>query len=162
MTEEYVDLVEAGIIDPAKVTRTALENAASVAGMILTTEALVTELPEKKSARATRVRRRHVRLTEALVDLRFLRARFPLSLLHGESGSFTAFVCAPFVALTDSVVARTASQSTRMRARPGRRRLRLARGRPSRASIGTPAAWSGAQQVAMRVDLATGLRSRPY
>ena len=47
--EKYVDLVQAGIIDPAKVTRSALENAASVAGMILTTEALVTELPEKKS-----------------------------------------------------------------------------------------------------------------
>jgi chaperonin GroEL len=44
------DLLEAGIIDPAKVTRSALENAASVAGMILTTEALVTEAPEKESA----------------------------------------------------------------------------------------------------------------
>jgi chaperonin GroEL len=50
MRENYVDLVEAGIIDPAKVTRSALENAASVAAMILTTEALVTELPEKKTA----------------------------------------------------------------------------------------------------------------
>ncbi|MCA1645065.1 MAG: chaperonin GroEL, partial [Chloroflexi bacterium] len=50
MSEQYVDLVAAGIIDPAKVTRTALENAASVAGMILTTEALVTDAPEKKSA----------------------------------------------------------------------------------------------------------------
>jgi chaperonin GroEL len=52
MAEDYVDLVAAGIIDPAKVTRSALENAASVAGMILTTEALVTELPEKKAAAA--------------------------------------------------------------------------------------------------------------
>jgi chaperonin GroEL len=50
MSEDYVDLLSAGIIDPAKVTRTALENAASVAGMILTTEALVTDAPEKKSA----------------------------------------------------------------------------------------------------------------
>jgi len=50
MAEQYVDLVKAGIIDPAKVTRTALENAASVAAMILTTEALVTDAPEKKSA----------------------------------------------------------------------------------------------------------------
>src|ERR1700704_4464160 len=50
MSEDYVDLVKAGIIDPAKVTRTALENAASVAGMILTTEALVSDMPEKKSA----------------------------------------------------------------------------------------------------------------
>jgi chaperonin GroEL len=52
MSESYVDLVQAGIIDPAKVTRSALENAASVAGMILTTEALVTELPEKKAPAA--------------------------------------------------------------------------------------------------------------
>jgi chaperonin GroEL len=50
MSEQYVDLVDAGIIDPAKVTRSALENASSVAGMILTTEALVTEIPEKKPA----------------------------------------------------------------------------------------------------------------
>jgi chaperonin GroEL len=47
LREEYVELIEAGIIDPAKVTRTALENAASVAGMIRTTEALVTDAPEK-------------------------------------------------------------------------------------------------------------------
>jgi chaperonin GroEL len=52
MAEDYVDLVDKGIIDPAKVTRSALENAASVAGMILTTEALVTELPEKKAPAA--------------------------------------------------------------------------------------------------------------
>jgi chaperonin GroEL len=44
--EEYVDMVEAGIIDPAKVTRGALENAASIAAMILTTEALITEIEE--------------------------------------------------------------------------------------------------------------------
>jgi chaperonin GroEL len=50
LREEYVDLLEAGIIDPAKVTRSALENAASVAGMILTTEALVTDVPEKENA----------------------------------------------------------------------------------------------------------------
>ena len=54
------DLVKAGIIDPAKVTRSALENAASVAAMILTTEALVTERPEKAPAGAGR--RRHARL----------------------------------------------------------------------------------------------------
>jgi chaperonin GroEL len=52
MSEDYVDLVSKGIIDPAKVTRSALENAASVAGMILTTEALVTDLPEKKTPAA--------------------------------------------------------------------------------------------------------------
>ena len=45
-TEEYEDLVEAGVIDPTKVARIALENAASIAGLLLTTEVLVTEIPE--------------------------------------------------------------------------------------------------------------------
>src|SRR5262245_28498519 len=48
--EKYVDMFKAGIIDPTKVSRTALQNAASVAGLLLTTEALVTEIPEKKKA----------------------------------------------------------------------------------------------------------------
>jgi chaperonin GroEL len=48
LTEEYVDMVEGGVIDPAKVTRGALENAASIAAMILTTEALITDIPEKE------------------------------------------------------------------------------------------------------------------
>ena len=47
-TEQYEDLVKAGVIDPTKVVRTALQNAASVASLLLTTEALVAELPEKK------------------------------------------------------------------------------------------------------------------
>jgi chaperonin GroEL len=46
--DEYTDLVKAGIVDPTKVTRTALQNAASIAGLLLTTEALVTEIPEKE------------------------------------------------------------------------------------------------------------------
>jgi chaperonin GroEL len=46
-TGEYGDLVKAGVIDPAKVTRTALQNAASIAGLMLTTEALVSEIPEE-------------------------------------------------------------------------------------------------------------------
>jgi len=50
--EVYVDMFEAGIIDPTKVSRTALQNAASVAGLLLTTEALVTEIPEKKKSPA--------------------------------------------------------------------------------------------------------------
>jgi chaperonin GroEL len=50
--EKYVDMFEAGIIDPTKVSRTALQNAASVASLLLTTEALVTEIPEKKKAPA--------------------------------------------------------------------------------------------------------------
>ncbi|MCS6771745.1 MAG: chaperonin GroEL [Kiritimatiellae bacterium] len=47
-TGEYVDMFKAGIIDPTKVTRTALQNAASIAGLLLTTECMVTEIPEKK------------------------------------------------------------------------------------------------------------------
>lgn len=50
VTGEYEDMVKAGIIDPAKVTRSALENAASIASMLLTTEAVITEKPEPKSA----------------------------------------------------------------------------------------------------------------
>jgi chaperonin GroEL len=46
--DEYTDLVKAGIVDPTKVTRSALQNAASISGLLLTTEALVTELPEKE------------------------------------------------------------------------------------------------------------------
>src|SRR5215207_9948755 len=49
---EYADMVERGIIDPLKVTRSALENAASIATMILTTETLITEIPEKEKAGA--------------------------------------------------------------------------------------------------------------
>ena len=50
--DDYVDMLEAGIIDPTKVTRTALQNAASIAGLMLTTEALITEIPEKEKAPA--------------------------------------------------------------------------------------------------------------
>lgn len=49
MTDKYENLVEAGIIDPAKVTRCALQNAASVAGMVLTTQAIVVEKPKPKT-----------------------------------------------------------------------------------------------------------------
>src|SRR3712207_248741 len=51
-TEEFVDLLQAGIVDPAKVVRTALQNAASVAGLLVTTEAMVAEAPKKESAPA--------------------------------------------------------------------------------------------------------------
>ncbi|GAB3369837.1 chaperonin GroEL [Lysobacter sp. P5_B9] len=47
-TGEYVDMIEAGILDPTKVTRTALQNAASIAGLMITTEAMVAELPKKE------------------------------------------------------------------------------------------------------------------
>jgi len=49
-SNEYVDMIHAGIIDPTKVERVALQNAASIASLLLTTEALVTDLPEKAGA----------------------------------------------------------------------------------------------------------------
>jgi chaperonin GroEL len=48
LTDEYENLIEAGVVDPTKVVRTALQNASSIASLLLTTEALVSELPEKK------------------------------------------------------------------------------------------------------------------
>src|ERR1700684_2861866 len=51
-TNEYEDLVKAGVLDPTKVVRTALQNAGSIASLMLTTEALVAEIPEKKEAPA--------------------------------------------------------------------------------------------------------------
>ena len=48
LTEQYVDMVKEGIVDPLKVTRSALQNAASIASMLLTTEALISEIPQKK------------------------------------------------------------------------------------------------------------------
>jgi chaperonin GroEL len=51
-TDTYEDLVQAGVIDPTKVTRTALQNAASIASLMLTTEAMIAEIPEKKAAPA--------------------------------------------------------------------------------------------------------------
>ena len=60
LADSYVDMVGAGIVDPAKVTRSAVENAASIAGMILTTEALITDKPEK-AGRSGHARRWHGR-----------------------------------------------------------------------------------------------------
>jgi chaperonin GroEL len=51
-TGAYEDLVKAGVVDPKKVTRTALQNAASIAGLLLTTECLITEVPEKEKKQA--------------------------------------------------------------------------------------------------------------
>ncbi|HZL45752.1 MAG TPA: chaperonin GroEL, partial [Opitutaceae bacterium] len=51
-TGEYEDLVKAGVVDPTKVTRTALQNASSIAGLLLTTECMITEIPEKKESPA--------------------------------------------------------------------------------------------------------------
>jgi len=52
LTDKYVNMIESGIVDPAKVTRSALQNAASIAAMVLTTEAVVSELPEKENPMA--------------------------------------------------------------------------------------------------------------
>jgi len=49
-SNEYEDLVKAGVLDPTKVVRTALQNAGSIASLMLTTEALVSEIPEEKKA----------------------------------------------------------------------------------------------------------------
>ena len=51
-TEEYTDMITAGILDPAKVTRSALQNAASIASLMLTTEALIAEIPGQEPARS--------------------------------------------------------------------------------------------------------------
>ena len=59
--EEYVDMVEKGIIDPAKVVRRALQDAASVAGLLVTTEAMVAEVPKEQGAAGDAGRRRHGR-----------------------------------------------------------------------------------------------------
>jgi chaperonin GroEL len=48
-TEEYVDMIQAGIVDPAKVVRAALQDAASVAGLLITTEAMVADAPKKEA-----------------------------------------------------------------------------------------------------------------
>ncbi len=52
MSQSYEDLISAGIIDPTKVTRVALQNAASIAGLLVTTECLVTEIPEEEKTPA--------------------------------------------------------------------------------------------------------------
>ena len=52
LTDEYTDMIAAGVIDPVKVVRGALENAASIAAMILTTDVLITDMPEKEKAPA--------------------------------------------------------------------------------------------------------------
>ena len=53
LTEKYENLVEAGVIDPTKVVRSALQNAASIASLLLTTEAVICEIPEAKSEKGS-------------------------------------------------------------------------------------------------------------
>jgi len=70
--DRYVDMVQAGIIDPTKVTRTALQNAASIAALLLTTEALITEIPEEKP----RCRQCHPAAAWAEGCIKFLKQGF--------------------------------------------------------------------------------------
>ena len=88
-TDEYEDLVKAGVIDPTKVTRSALQNAASISALMLTTEAMICEIPEKKPAPAAR-RRRHGPgdgLLRSQSSISFAkRPRFP----KGDRGFFIA------------------------------------------------------------------------
>ena len=75
---EYVDMVQAGIIDPTKVERVALQNAASIASLLLTTEALITDIPEDKpAARAGDAARGHVLGTRRGASPPFNRRRGP-------------------------------------------------------------------------------------
>jgi chaperonin GroEL len=76
-TEEYVDLVAAGVIDPAKVVRTALQDAASVAGLLITTEAAIVEKREASNDRSgvspTRIRSSATRIWTWTISVRFLQ-----------------------------------------------------------------------------------------
>ncbi len=76
-TGEFGDMVKAGVIDPAKVTRLALQNAASIAGLMLTTEALVADIKEPKEARG-RPRRRRSRAAAWAACTKSREARFTL------------------------------------------------------------------------------------
>ena len=115
-TGEYVDMIKAGIIDPAKVTRSALQNAASIAGLFLTTEAVVADKPEKAAAAAAGWRRRR----------------------HGRHGLLSP---APH---PHSTTARTARLDGRSLQR-GAARRRLARCLPYAAGLATLSRWANAR-----------------
>ena len=66
-TETYENLIEAGVIDPTKVVRFAIQNASSIASLMLTTEAIVADIPEKKAASADAPGRRHGRYGRLLI-----------------------------------------------------------------------------------------------
>ena len=77
-TGEYKDLIKAGIIDPAKVTRSALQNAASIAALFLTTEAVIADKPEKHAGSRGRPVRRHGRHGLLSPLAHYLRRRYPI------------------------------------------------------------------------------------
>ena len=79
LTDKYENLVAAGVIDPAKVVRSALQNSSSIASLLLTTEALISEIPEeKKEAPADAGRRRHGR--DVLNDRQFTIRKLQLGI----------------------------------------------------------------------------------
>ena len=88
-TGEYGDLVKLGIIDPTKVVRTAMQDAASVAGLLITTEAIISEQPKKELLPAAcRRRRRHGRHGRHgfLIEI-----RSQLTILHESPGAIRGF-----------------------------------------------------------------------
>ncbi len=124
-TGEYVDLLKAGIIDPAKVTRSALQNAASIAALFLTTEAVVADKPEKDDGPGRCAGRRGHGL---------------LSPPHGSSEGRVASAARPFA------MSRTRSGDQRPRTRPrrGQRRwLRCLSARDVASRIGPGASSTG-------------------
>ena len=118
-TEEYVDMIEAGIVDPAKVVRTALQDAASVAGLLITTEAMVAEMPKDKPAPAMPRRRRHGRhgllrspspLPAAPTVFTHLKSpRGPLPQLAGEGGAKRRMGCGPLLRIKSDCTTVTAN-----------------------------------------------------
>ena len=104
-TEEYVDMVEKGIVDPAKVVRAALQDAASVAGLLVTTEAMVAETPKDAARHAgDAARRRNGRHGRN----GFLKSPFAINRTKGRGASRALFLLS---------VAQTAMESTDGRTR---------------------------------------------
>ena len=142
-TDEYEDLVEAGVIDPTKVVRTALQNAASIASLLLTTEALVAEIPEEKKERpaaAAARRRRHGRDVLRLrakglrlrKDLRLQATGFRATGAGWTSRPASLFSCTRQCHALRRIPSATSSQATVRHAKPkktdtrGSRRRRCA------------------------------------
>ena len=96
-TEEYVDLIQAGIVDPAKVVRTALQDASSVAGLLVTTEAMIADAPKKDSAAAPEMPGggrygRHGLLSRPYRHVEWMLSRLPPRERRGSSQDGPLFV----------------------------------------------------------------------
>ena len=104
--EEYVDMIDKGIVDPAKVVRTALQDAASIAGLLVTTEAMVAEVPKDKSRRR-RCRRAAAAWAEWISKLTFQKQEETKARPLAAPSSFQPFACG-----------RSMLQSSMMKLRP--------------------------------------------